>query len=268
MAESARKITSGGLHIDQRLYALIAEQIAPGTDVDVDHFWAALEKIVQDLEPKNQQLLQRRDALQAQIDAYHQQRRGEPLDPTDYRAFLEEIGYLLPTGRRTADSHGKHRPRNRLPSRPSASSSQLTMRAMRSTQQMRAGAACTDALYGTDVIEGRVPTGEYDAERGAQVIARSEAFLDAITGLQQGAYREVVEFFLREDAGGQTLCARLASGDEDRPQRRRTVRRLWMRGRAAKQRLAPPQRVAHRNPNRPHSSHWGALTAPASKTCS
>ena len=33
-----------------------------------------------------------------------------------------------------------------------------------------------DALYGTDVIEGRVPAGEYDAERGAQVIARSEAF--------------------------------------------------------------------------------------------
>ena len=49
MAESARKIVSGGLHIDQRLYALVAEQIAPGTDVDVDHFWASLEKIVQDL---------------------------------------------------------------------------------------------------------------------------------------------------------------------------------------------------------------------------
>ena len=90
-------MVSGGLHIDQRLYALVAEQIAPGTDVEVDHFWASLGKIVEDLGPKNQQLLQRRDALQAQIDAYHQQRRGEPLNPTDYRAFLEEIGYLLPT---------------------------------------------------------------------------------------------------------------------------------------------------------------------------
>ena len=62
MAESARRIVSGGLHIDQRLYALVAEQIAPGTDVDVDHFWAALGKIVEDLGPKNQQLLQRRDS--------------------------------------------------------------------------------------------------------------------------------------------------------------------------------------------------------------
>ena len=52
MAESAKKISSGGLHIDQRLYALVAEQIAPGTGVDVDRFWAALGKIVQDLGAK------------------------------------------------------------------------------------------------------------------------------------------------------------------------------------------------------------------------
>ena len=121
MAESAKKIASGGLHIDQRLYDLVAKQIAPGTDVDVDHFWAALEKIVQDLEPKNQQLLQRRDALQAQIDAYHQQRRGERLDPTRL-PYLSRRDRLLTThGRRAANPHGKHRPRNRLPSRPPAS---------------------------------------------------------------------------------------------------------------------------------------------------
>lgn len=98
VAEAERKIVSGGLHIAQRLYALVAEQIAPGTGVAVEHFWAALGQIVQDLGPKNQQLLQRRDHLQAQIDAYHQKRRGEPLDPKDYRAFLEAIGYLLPPG--------------------------------------------------------------------------------------------------------------------------------------------------------------------------
>ncbi|MXY84136.1 MAG: malate synthase G, partial [Gemmatimonadetes bacterium] len=221
MAESARRIVSGGLHIDQRLYALVAEQIAPGTDVDVDHFWAALEKIVQDLEPKNQQLLQRRDALQAQIDAYHQQRRGEPLNPTEYRAFLEEIGYLLPTGEAQ-----RIRTENTDPEIASLAGPQLVVPVDNARYALNAANArwgsLYDALYGTDVIEGRVPAGEYDAERGAQVIARSEAFLDAVASLQQGAYREVVEFFLREDAGGQTfgraqveaLRARLASGDE------------------------------------------------------
>ena len=213
MAELTRKITSGGLHIDQRLYALVTEQIAPGTDVDVDHFWASLEKIVEDLGPKNQQLLQRRDALQAQIDAYHQQRRGEPLDPTEYRAFLEEIGYLLPTG----DAQ-RIRTENTDPEIASLAGPQLVVPVDNARYALNAANArwgsLYDALYGTDVIEGVVPTGEYDAERGAQVIARSEAFLDAVAGLQQRAYREVVEFFLREDAGGQTLRARLASGDE------------------------------------------------------
>ena len=213
MVESARKIVSGGLHIDQRLYALVAEQIAPGTDVDVDHFWAALGKIVEDLGPKNQQLLQRRDALQAQIDAYHQERRGEPLDPTEYRAFLEEIGYLLPTG----DAQ-RIRTENTDPEIASLAGPQLVVPVDNARYALNAANArwgsLYDALYGTDVIEGHVPAGEYDAERGVQVIARSEAFLDAVAGLQQGAYGEVVEFFLREDAGGQTLCARLASGDE------------------------------------------------------
>ena len=212
MAESAKKISSGGLHIDQRLYALVAEQIAPGTGVDVDHFWAELGKIVQDLEPKNQQLLQRRAALQAQIDAYHQERRGEPLDPTGYRTFLEEIGYLLPTG----DAH-QIRTENTDPEITSLAGPQLVVPVDNERYALNAANArwgsLYDALYGTDVIPGAA-SAKYDAARGAQVIARSEALLDAAAGLQQGAYREVVEFFLREDASGQTLCAHLASGDE------------------------------------------------------
>ena len=211
--ESERKIASGGLHIAQRLYALVAEQIAPGTGVAVEHFWAALGKIVQDLGPKNQQLLQRRDDLQAQIDAYHQKRRGEPLDPKGYRAFLEAIGYVLPSG-------GAHRIRTENIDLEIASLAgpQLVVPVDNARYALNAANArwgsLYDALYGTDVIEGRVPAGEYQAERGAQVIARSEAFLDAVVGLQQGAYREVVEFFLREVGGGHTLGVRLASGQE------------------------------------------------------
>ena len=203
------KIASGGLHIDQRLYALVAEQIAPGTDVNVDHFWAALGQIVEDLEPKNQQLLQRRDALQAQIDAYHQKRRGEPLDPGGYRAFLEEIGYLLPPG----DAQ-RIRTENIDPEIASLAGPQLVVPVDNARYALNAANArwgsLYDALYGTDVIPGAA-SAEYDAERGAQVIAYSEAFLDAVAGLQQGAYRDVVEFFL---GGDQTLRARLAGGVE------------------------------------------------------
>ena len=213
MAEPQRKISSSGLYIDQRLYALVAEQIAPGTGVDVDHLWAALGKIVQDLEPKNQQLLQRRDAWQAQIDAYHQERRSEPLNPEGYRAFLEEIGYLLPTG----DAH-QIRTENTDPEIASLAGPQLVVPVDNARYALNAANArwgsLYDALYGTDVIPGAA-SAEYDAANAVPKSSReARLFSTRPRASNRGAYREVVEFFLREDASGQTLRAHLASGDE------------------------------------------------------
>ncbi|MCE6983539.1 malate synthase G, partial [Pseudomonas frederiksbergensis] len=36
------------------------------------------------------------DALQAQIDAWHQARKRQAHDAVAYKAFLQDIGYLLP----------------------------------------------------------------------------------------------------------------------------------------------------------------------------
>ena len=161
MAEPQRKISSSGLHIDQWLYALVAEQIAPGTGVDVDHFWAALGKIVQDLGPKNQQLLQRRDALQAQIDAYHQKRRGEPLDP-DRLPDLSRRDWIL------AAHGGAHqiRTENTDPEIASLAGPQLVVPVDNARYALNAANArwgsLYDALYGTDVIPGAA-SAKYDA---------------------------------------------------------------------------------------------------------
>ena len=63
------RVTRGGLQIASELDALLAEQIAPGTGIDVGEFWNGFESIVTDLGPTNRALLAKRDQLQAQIDS-------------------------------------------------------------------------------------------------------------------------------------------------------------------------------------------------------
>ena len=90
------RVTVGNLRVAQVLYDFVNNEALPGTDIDPDSFWAGVDKVVADLTPKNQDLLARRDELQAQIDKWHRQRVIEPIDPEAYKQFLTEIGYLQP----------------------------------------------------------------------------------------------------------------------------------------------------------------------------
>ena len=90
------RIQHGTLQVAAELDALVAEQVLPGTGVAPDAFWSGLEQALTELGPVNKALLAKRDDLQAQIDEYHTQRKGQALDPAAYKAFLQEIGYLLP----------------------------------------------------------------------------------------------------------------------------------------------------------------------------
>ncbi|MDA0979554.1 MAG: malate synthase G, partial [Proteobacteria bacterium] len=85
----------GGLQVANVLKDLLENQIAPGTGVDAAHFWSELEKITEQFVPRNRALLEKRDDLQAKIDAWHQARAGQQYDEAEYTAFLKEIGYLL-----------------------------------------------------------------------------------------------------------------------------------------------------------------------------
>ncbi len=90
------RVSVGNLRVAKVLHDFINTEALPGTDIDPDSFWAGVDKVVTDLQPKNQELLERRDQLQAQIDRWHRQHIIEPIDPEAYRAFLTEIGYLQP----------------------------------------------------------------------------------------------------------------------------------------------------------------------------
>lgn len=90
------RVQVGDLAVAKNLYDLIANEAAPGTGVSPEAFWASLEQIVKDLAPKNKALLKKREELQAKIDAWHRERKGQPHDAAAYKQFLIDIGYLLP----------------------------------------------------------------------------------------------------------------------------------------------------------------------------
>src|SRR5271163_1905743 len=92
------RVSVAGLKVAKILYDFVVDEVIPGTGIDADTFWQGLDRILQLFAPVNRGLLQRRDALQAKIDDWFRGQRGRPFDESAHRAFLGEIGYLVPEG--------------------------------------------------------------------------------------------------------------------------------------------------------------------------
>jgi malate synthase len=86
----------GGLQVATELYRFINEEAIPGTGIDASKFWAGVDALIHELAPVNRELVAKRDVIQEKIDAFHKARRGQAHNAAEYKAFLEEIGYLLP----------------------------------------------------------------------------------------------------------------------------------------------------------------------------
>ncbi len=203
-----------GLKIDDKLYHLLRDEIAPGTGVDPEAFWRALGAIVKDLAPKNRMLLDRRDALQAEIDGWHRARKDRPLDRDEYAAFLERIGYLLPEG-----AEFKVTTANVDPEISEIAGAQLVVPLDNARYALNAANArwgsLYDALYGTNVIpeDGGAEKGEsYNPRRGAKVIAYVEEFLDRTVSLERGSFSDIKRYALKDIGGRKQLAIELKDG--------------------------------------------------------
>ena len=86
-----------GLSISRELHDFVVSEALPGTGVDAEAFWAGFADIVHDLGPKNRALLEKRDDFQLKLDAWYR-KHGAPHDMAAYKAFLSDIGYLVPEG--------------------------------------------------------------------------------------------------------------------------------------------------------------------------
>ncbi len=85
------RVTRSGLQVALVLNDLLENDIAPGTGIAPAHFWAELAEIVKVFVPRNRELLAKRDALQEQLDTWHQERAGQQIETVDYTCFLQDI---------------------------------------------------------------------------------------------------------------------------------------------------------------------------------
>ena len=193
------RVATGGLHVSKSLHDLIHDEAAPGTGIDPGHFWGSLAAIVSDLGPVNRALLERRDALQSEIDAWLRQRRGREIAPSEVREFLSRIGYLVPEGPEfeiategvDAEIANIAGPQLVVP----LSSARYALNAANA----RWG-SLYDALYGTDALpdtEGAERGDRFNPTRALRVIERSAQILDEAVPLAAGSHQDVVGFKLR-----------------------------------------------------------------------
>ena len=166
-------IQAGNIQVAAELYNFINDEALPGTGVDQDHFWASVDSLVNELGPRNAELLAKRDDLQAKLDAWHKAHRDSEFDPTAYKAFLTEIGYLVAEG----EAFGVETA-NVDPEISTIAGPQLVVPITNARYALNAANArwgsLYDALYGTDVIseDGGAELGAgYNPARGAKVIA-------------------------------------------------------------------------------------------------
>jgi malate synthase len=188
------------LKIAPQLVEFIETEALPDTGVASDVFWAGLSKLVHELGPKNRALLQKREDIQSQIDAWHVARRGQPHDAAAYEAFLREIGYLVPEGPDFEVDTA-----NVDPEIAKIAGPQLVVPIMNARFALNAANArwgsFYDALYGTDAL-GDLPSGRgYDAERGARVIAKGRAFLDQAVPLERGSWSDISALSITQGLG-------------------------------------------------------------------
>ncbi|MBW8712046.1 MAG: hypothetical protein JF631_13765 [Mycobacterium sp.] len=95
---TAAYVDRAGLQIGTELADFIDGEALPVTGVDPAAFWDGLAGLIRDFSPRNSELLETRTTLQAAIDRWHRERAGQPHDASEYRAMLEDIGYLVPVG--------------------------------------------------------------------------------------------------------------------------------------------------------------------------
>ncbi len=192
-----QRVERQGLHVAAELASFIEERALPGTDVPADAFWAGLAELAHGFGPRNQALLDKREELQARIDAWHRERLDQPHDHEAYKAFLSEIGYLVPEG-----GAFEIETENVDPEIATVPGPQLVVPITNARYALNAANArwgsLYDAFYGTDALGSVAEPGGYDKGHGARVVARARVFLDEAFPLEGTSHADARRYYVKD----------------------------------------------------------------------
>ncbi len=184
-------VERAGLQVAAELAAFIEREALPGTRLEPDAFWSGTAALLAEFAPRNRALLDKRDAMQREIDSWHMERAGRAFDGAEYEGFLREIGYLVPEPPPFRIATRQVDPELATMAGPQLVVPVLNARFLLNAANARWG-SLYDALYGTDALPGHAKPGGYDAERGAQVIGWAKRFLDSHVPLKHGSWHDWV----------------------------------------------------------------------------
>ena len=189
-------ITKGSLSVSTDLELFLKSEVLPGLDLSEEHFWISLEQIIAEFHPRNKELLEIRESMQEQIDAWHIAHPGLEKNLDVYKDFLKDIGYLLEESEDFSIST-----QNVDPEISSIAGPQLVVPISNARFALNAANArwgsLYDALYGTDMIseeDGASRSGAYNPLRGDKVIEFAKKFLDENFPLESSSYAEANSF--------------------------------------------------------------------------
>ena len=184
-----KKSTVNNLTIDEDLLNFINNEVIPGTDIDSKVFWNSFDEVVHKLAPKNRELIQRREKIQKKIDDWHLSKKGSSIDKSEYFNFLKSIQYVV-----DEKSDFKISTSNVDKEISSIAGPQLVVPVDNARYALNAANArwgsLYDAVYGTDVIPGKIDKG-YDEERGKKVINYTREFLDNTFPINGSSWKKI-----------------------------------------------------------------------------
>ena len=190
-------VDKNGLKISSTLFEFINNEAIPNTGVKIDDFWNKFSKVVHELTPINKKLIQKRENIQKKIDDWHKSRKEKDFDKNEYMNFLKSIGYLV------EEKNNFNIETSEVDEEISSiAGPQLVVPVDNARYALNAANArwgsLYNALYGTDVISGKVGK-NWDKVKALKVVNFVKDFFNEIFPLLKTSWKEISKIQIEEN---------------------------------------------------------------------